>query len=123
MNTGENPGKNRNVIGFVLSLVAIVLGGWLMGALYMSAGKWVALLVLALPIAAIVYSAKGMKTSKAAGFKAGLGVAGLVIGIVAAVWLLFAFMGLAAVDSMAGADGFKELMENAKSLEDLKNLN
>ncbi len=116
-NAGENPAKGKNVAGFVLSLVAILLGGWLMGTLYISAGKWMAALVLLLPIAAIVISAKGMKESKLAGHKAGLAVAGLVIGIVAAVWLLFAFIGLNAVESLAGSDQFQEALDQLKEYE------
>ena len=101
----QNPGKNNNVIGFVISLVALLLGGYLMGALYLNGGKAAAAIVLVLPIAAIVISVMGMKASKAAGHKAGLGVAGMVIGIVAAVWLLISFAGLSALESFVEANG------------------
>ncbi len=119
INTTENPGKNQNIIGFVLSLVAFLLGGSLMGWLYLSAGKGAAAIVLLLPIAAIVISVMGMKASKAAGHKAGLGVAGMVIGIVALLWLVMAFFGLGALESLA--ENNEELQEALQQLQDLEN--
>ncbi len=116
INTTENPGKGKNIAGFVLSLVAFLFGGWLMGALYVSGGKGAAMLALLVPIAAIVISVMGMKASKAAGHKAGLAVAGLVIGIVALVWLIFWFLGLGALD--AALENGLDTLENSEALQE-----
>ena len=91
INTGANPGKGKNIAGFVLSLVGLLLGGSLMGVMFINGGKGAALAVLIIPILAIVISVMGMKASKDAGHKAGLGVAGMIIGIVGVIYLLVVF--------------------------------
>ena len=94
--SGENPGKMKGIMGFVISLVAILLGGSIMGWLFVAAGfsKAAAALAFLFPIAGIVISVMGMKESKAAGHKNGLGLTGMIISIVAIVWLLMVFAGL-----------------------------
>ena len=94
--SGENPGKMKGIMGFVISLVAILLGGSIMGWLFVAAGfsKAAAAVAFLFPIAGIVISVMGMKESKAAGHKNGLGLTGMIISIVAVVWLLMVFAGL-----------------------------
>ena len=104
-------GKGKGILGFILSLVSLLLGGWIMGALWVatfSAGA--AGLVLLLPILGLIFSVMGMKASKAAGEKRGLAIAGLVISIVSIIYLGVAFAGMAFVSSAAsnamGAYGY-----------------
>lgn len=118
INTTENPGKNQNIIGFVLSLVSIVLGAYIMAFLYSAGGRGAAALTFVIPIAAIVFSVMGMKASKAAGHKAGMGVAGMVIGIVAIVILLLVFLTFNVVDS--ALEGGIESLENMENVEELR---
>ena len=111
--SGENPGKMKGIIGFVISLVAILLGGSIMGWLFVAAGfsKGAAAIGFLFPIAGIVISVMGMKESKAAGHKNGLGLTGMIISIVAIVWLLMVFAGLSLLAGAAGnmQEGFDAL--------------
>ena len=118
----ENPGKGKGIIGFVLSLVALLLGGTVMAWLFMAAGmsKGVAALGFLLPIGAIVVSVMGMKASKAAGHKNGLGLTGMIIGIVAFVWLIMVFMGLSMLAS--GVGQLQDAAEAMEALNELENL-
>jgi hypothetical protein len=99
-NTNKS-GKGKGILGFILSLVSLLLGGWLMSALFLatkgSAGA--AGIVLVLPILGLIFSVMGMKASKAAGEKRGLAIAGLVIAIVSLVWLGLAFTALGVASS------------------------
>ena len=112
--SGENPGKMKGIMGFVISLVAILLGGSIMGWLFVAAGfsKAAAALAFLFPIAGIVISVMGMKESKAAGHKNGLGLTGMIISIVAIVWLLMVFAGLSL---LAGAS--ETLMDAANDMQ------
>ena len=124
--SGENPGKMKGIIGFVISLIAILLGGSIMGWLFVAAGfsKGAAAIGFLLPIAGIVISVMGMKASKAAGHKNGLGLTGMIISIVAIVWLLMIFAGLSllagAGEALIDAAGdMDKLQEAADALEGL----
>ena len=118
--SGENPGKMKGIMGFVISLVAILLGGSIMGWLFVAAGfsKAAAAVAFLFPIAGIVISVMGMKESKAAGHKNGLGLTGMIISIVAMVWLLICFAGLSL---LAGAAD--NMMDAANALEQLNQMN
>ena len=123
--TNAKSGKMKGIIGFVLSLVSIVLGGWVISALWAAAGfsTGAGAAGLLLPIGAVVFSAMGMSASKKAGEKRGLAIAGLVIGIVALIYLAFVLTTLGAVSAVGGAllensDALKDAMEG---LEDLEN--
>ena len=70
------------------------------------------------PIAGIVISVMGMKESKAAGHKNGLGLTGMIISIVAIVWLLMVFAGLSL---LAGAAD--NMMDAANALDQLNQMN
>ena len=102
--SGENPGKMKGIIWFVISLVAALLGGSIMGWLFVAAGfsKGAAAIGFLFPISGIVISVMGMKESKAAGHKNGLGLTGMIISIVAIVWLLMVFAGLSLLAGAAG---------------------
>jgi hypothetical protein len=117
--SGENPGKMKGIIGFVISLVAIVLGGSIMGWLFVAAGfsKGAAAIGFLFPIAGIVISVMGMKESKAAGHKNGLGLTGMIISIVAIVWLLMVFAGLSLL--AGAADNMQELGNALQNLENV----
>ena len=86
-----------------------------MGWLFIAAGKGAAAIIFLLPIAAIVFSVMGMKESKAAGHKAGLGVAGMIIGIVALLWCVMVFFTLDALNDLSGG-----MLENMDSIENLE---
>jgi hypothetical protein len=117
--SGENPGKMKGIIGFVISLVAILLGGSIMGWLFVAAGfsKGAAAIGFLFPIAGIVISVMGMKESKAAGHKNGLGLTGMIISIVAIVWLLMVFAGLSLL--AGAADNMQELGNALQNLENV----
>ena len=97
--TNAKSGKMKGTIGFVLSLVSIVLGGWVISTLWAAAGfsTGAGAAGLLLPIGAVVFSAMGMSASKKAGEKRGLAIAGLVIGIIALVYLAVVVAGLGAM--------------------------
>ena len=118
--SGENPGKMKGIIGFVISLIALLLGGSIMVYLFAAGGasKGVAAIGFLLPIAGIVISVMGMKESKAAGHKNGLGLTGMIISIVAFVWLLMVFAGLSL---LAGAAG--NMQEGIDALNQLNEMN
>jgi hypothetical protein len=117
--SGENPGKMKGIIGFVISLVAILLGGSIMGWLFVAAGfsKGAAAIGFLFPIAGIVISVMGMKESKAAGHKNGLGLTGMIISIVAIVWLLMVFAGLSLL--AGAADNMQDLGNALQNLENV----
>lgn len=125
--TNAKSGKMKGIIGFVLSLVSIVLGGWVISALWAAAGfsTGAGAAGLLLPIGAVVFSAMGMSASKKAGEKRGLAIAGLVIGIIALIYLAIVVAGLGAMSAVGGAllensDALKDAMEGLENLEDLE---
>ncbi len=69
--------------------------GWRAG-FFVAAGfsKGAGAVAFLLPIGGIVISVMGSKASKAAGHKNGLALTGMIISIVAFVWLIMAFMAL-----------------------------
>jgi hypothetical protein len=102
-NTNKS-GKGKGIIGFILALVSLVLGGWIIGALYAATfSTGAAALGLLVPVLGLVFSAMGMKASKAAGEKRGLAIAGLVIAIVGLIYCGIVVAGVAALDTMGGA--------------------
>ena len=114
-------GKTKGILGFVLSLVSFLLGGWVIAALFAATfSVGAAALGLLLPIGAIVFSAMGKKASKAAGEKRGLAVAGLVIGICALVYLAIAVTGVAAMASFATGAGMDALQDFGDAMQNLE---
>ena len=67
----------------------------------------------------------GMSASKKAGEKRGLAIAGLVIGIIALIYLAIVVAGLGAMSAVGGAllensDALQDAMEGLENLEDLE---
>lgn len=123
-NATQPEGKGLAIGGFILSLVGLVLLSVITGiALVMVAAggsAWLMYLWTVLCIASIVMSAMAMGKLKKTGGKRGLAIAGLVIGIVATVWSIFATLGLQVVDS--GVDSATgDLQELNDALNDLEN--
>ena len=74
----QNNGKGMSIAALVCGILGVVL-------CWVPIASWV---VLVLSILGIVFGANGMKKSKAAGQSQGLAIAGLVCGIVGAVFSL-----------------------------------
>ena len=117
-NAGGAPeGKGLAVGGFVLSLVALIFSSWIAGlaAISLTTGGsgWLMYLWLVISIASVVLSAMGMSKLGKTGGKKGLGVAGLVIGIVAVVWSIILVLGLSAYSSGVNAlgDDFRDQLK------------
>ena len=98
--------KGKAVAGLVLSIVGLVfsfLGGWLS--------------VIALPVAIVglVLAVSGKKALAAAGQPAGIGTAGMVIGIIAVVFsaIFFFTCGICTICVAAGANELENALENA----------
>jgi len=124
-------GKGLAIGGFVLSLVGLVMSSWIAGiaAISIATGGsgWLMYFWLVLCIVSIVLSAMGMSKLGKTGGKKGLGIAGLVIGIVATVWALILVLGLSVASSAldTAGDKFKEDFQKEldKALEDIDNDN
>lgn len=105
-NGGAPQGKGLAIFGFVLSLVGLILSSWIAvitTAMIIAGGSaWLMYFWDVLCIASIVLSAMGMSKLGKTGGKKGLGIAGLIVGIVATVWAIILTMGLSV--AAAGAD-------------------
>jgi len=121
-------GKGLAVGGFVLSLVGLIGASIVMGASYLASGsKTVSYIWVVLCIASVILSVMGMSKLGKTGGKKGLGIAGMIIGIVAVLWSLFVLLGLSALDAglnQLGTDmqELNESMEKLENFEDLENL-
>ena len=87
-NNTPNPGKGMGTGGFIISLVALVVGIVMYFIAVASAaltggGMGLAIGWTVLSVAGLVLSIMGMNKSKAAGHKPGLAIGGLVCGILA----------------------------------------
>ena len=102
--------KGKVIAGFVLGIVAIVLG---------LLGGWASVISLPAAIVGLVLSVMGGKELQAAGEKSGLQTAGFVIGIVAVVLTAISFVtcGLCTICVTAAAnDAGKTAEEFLKGL-------
>ena len=96
-------GKNQAVAGFVLGIVALVLG---------FLGGWLSVIALPVAVVGLVLAVMGGKALKAAGQTSGIATAGLVIGIIAVVLtaIFFFTCGICTIcASCAVANAEKEL--------------
>ncbi len=91
-----NPGKGMGVTGFIISLVALVVGFVIYMICAASAvfggGMGLAIFWTVLSVAGLVLSFMGMNKSKAAGHKPGLAMGGLIVGIFAvclSLWTIY----------------------------------
>ncbi len=108
-------GKGLAIGGFVLSLVGLLLSSWIaaIAALSIAAGGSAILMYLwlVLCIASIILSVMGMSKLGKTGGKKGLGIAGMIIGIVATIYSIILVLGLSAASAVideAGGDEFRD---------------
>jgi hypothetical protein len=103
-NTTQPQGKNLAIAGFVLALVGLVLSTWIAGlataSVILGGSAWLIYLWLVLCIVSIVLSVMGMSKLGKTGGKKGLGIAGMIVGIVATVWTIILVLGISAAASM-----------------------
>ncbi|MGZ3932872.1 MAG: hypothetical protein ACXVPQ_05235 [Bacteroidia bacterium] len=106
-------GKGLCVTGFVISLVALVLWYIVNAAALLSAafggGTGLAGFWLVLSLLGLIFSAIGMAKAKKGNGKTGLGVAGLVIGIVATILSVLTIFWVKELHDKIG-DAGKEMM-------------
>lgn len=127
-NTTQPQGKGMAIFGFVLALVGLIFAGWVFIAAVASAATggspWLMYFWLVLCIASIVLSVMGMSKLKKTGGKRGLGIAGMIIGIVATVYSIILVVGLAAAISLASSastSGLDDLQDAMDQLNELNN--
>ena len=132
-NTGSsaktNAGKGLNVAGFVIALVALVLWVIIAGIATASAmlggGMGIAIFWLIVSLLGTGLSVMGMMAAGKGNGKKGLGIAGMVIGIVATILSITTVLGVKKVHDTVG-DAGKEMLENlgdtAKLRESLENI-
>jgi hypothetical protein len=121
LNVSNAPqGKGLAVTGFVLSLVGLIFSSWIAAIAVVSiiagGSAWLMYFWLVLCIASIVLSVMGMSKLGKTGGKKGLGVAGMVIGIVATIYSIILVMGLSVAASAAdsvGSGAMQDAMEEA----------
>lgn len=117
LNVSNAPqGKGLAVTGFVLSLVGLIFSTMIFGlavaSMVLGGSAWLMYFWLVLCIASIVLSVMGMSKLGKTGGKKGLGIAGMIIGIVATIYSIILVLGLAAAASMQDSVG-SEAMQNA----------
>ncbi len=100
-------GKGMAVTGFVLALVGLIFSSWGVG-LSLVVGMWLGYFWIALCIASIVLSVMGMSKLGKTGGKKGLGIAGMIIGIVAVIWSIVVLLGVLAMNKIkdSAMEGF-----------------
>lgn len=126
LNSNQPQGKGLAVGGFILSLVGLIFTGLIgviaAGMIITGGSPWLAYLWVVLCIASVIMSAMGMSKLGKTGGKKGLGIAGLIIGIVATVWSLFMAIGLGAINEGIGENkldmqGLQELSNDLEKME------
>lgn len=119
---GAPQGKGQALTGFILALVALVFSSIIAGvatAMIATGGSpWLMYVWDVLAIVSIVLSGMGMAKLGKTGGKKGLGIAGLIIGIVALVWCIVLTLGLSAIDSGVDAAG-GDLQELRQELDNM----
>ncbi|MFN5417719.1 MAG: hypothetical protein ACK5B9_11730 [Flavobacteriia bacterium] len=124
LNSNQPQGKGLAVGGFILSLVGLLFTGIIgviaAGMIMTGGSPWLAYLWVVLCIASVVMSAMGMSKLGKTGGKKGLGIAGLIIGIVATVWSLLMAIGLGAINEGVG-DAKIDLQELSNDLQKMEN--
>lgn len=127
LNSNQPQGKGLAVGGFILSLVGLLFTGLIgviaLGMVATGGSPWLAYFWVVLCIASVIMSAMGMTKLGKSGGKKGLGIAGLIIGIVATVWSIFMAIGLGAVNEGIGDNkiDMKGLQELSNDLEKMNN--
>jgi hypothetical protein len=122
-------GKGLNVAGFVIALVALVLwiviAGIATASAMLGGGMGIAIFWLIISLLGTGLSVMGMMAANKGNGKKGLGIAGMVLGIVATILSFTTVLGVKKVHATVG-DAGKELFENladtAKLRESLQNM-
>jgi hypothetical protein len=123
LNVSSAPqGKGMAVTGFVLSLVGLIFSSWIAAIAVLSiatgGSAWLMYFWLVLCIASVVLSVMGMSKLGKTGGKKGLGIAGMVIGIVATIYSIILVLGLSVAASAAdsvGSDALQDAMEDMQN--------
>ena len=120
-------GKGMAITGFVLAVVGLIFSSWIaaiaVAAIILGGSPWIMYLWLVLCIVSIILSVMGMSKLKKTGGKRGIGIAGMIVGIVATVYALILTLGLGEAASMSSdmsnemRDAFKDGMQ--KELNDM----
>jgi hypothetical protein len=123
LNVSNAPqGKGMAVTGFVLSLVGLIFSSWIAAIAVLSiatgGSAWLMYFWLVLCIASVVLSVMGMSKLGKTGGKKGLGIAGMVIGIVATIYSIILVLGLSVAASAADSVGSEALQD---AMEDMQN--
>lgn len=95
-------GKGLAVTGFVLSLVGLIFTSIMAGICLVSGSMTLLYVWLVLCLASIILSVMGMSKLGKTGGKKGLGIAGMIIGIVATVYCIFAIVGTMSAIALTG---------------------
>jgi hypothetical protein len=122
-------GKGLNVAGFVIALVALVLwiviAGIATASAILGGGMGIAIFWLIISLLGTGLSVMGMMAAGKGNGKKGLGIAGMVIGIVASILSVTTVLGVKKVHDTIG-DAGKEVLENlgdtAKLRQSLENM-
>lgn len=102
-------GKGMAITGFVMAVVGLVLSSWIaaiaVASIILGGSPWIMYLWLVICILSMVLSIMGMSKLKKTGGKRGIGIAGMIIGIVATVYAIILTLGLSAAASMSNDMG------------------
>lgn len=124
-----NAGKGLNVAGFVIALVALVLwiiiAGIATASAILGGGMGLAIFWLIVSLLGTGLSVMGMMAAGKGNGKKGLGIAGMIIGIVATILSITTVLGVKKVHDTigdAGKDMLENLADTAKLRESLENM-
>lgn len=124
-----NAGKGLNVAGFVIALVALVLwiiiAGIATASAMLGGGMGIAIFWLIISLLGTGLSVMGMMAAGKGNGKKGLGIAGMVIGLVATILSFTTVLGVKKVHDTVGDAGkemFENLADTAKLRESLENM-
>jgi hypothetical protein len=124
-----NAGKGLNVAGFVIALVALVLwiiiAGIATASAVLGGGMGIAIFWLIVSLLGTGLSVMGMMAAGKGNGKKGLGIAGMVIGLVATILSFTTVLGVKKVHDTVGDAGkemFENLADTAKLRESLENM-
>ena len=108
-NSGGQPqGKGLAITGFILATVGLVFNAFVMAAAILSGNKGLAWFWVILCVAGAGLSAMGMMKLGKTGGKKGLAIAGLIIGLIAAIWSVMSAMAVGEAADIMG-DAFDQL--------------
>ena len=113
-----NPGKGMGTTGFIISLVALIVGFVIYMICIASAvfggGMGLAIFWTVLSVAGVALSFMGMNKSKAAGHKPGLAMGGLIVGIIAVCLSLWTIYSVSVVHS--ASNGMQDALNSLEQM-------